>query len=180
MNHKAERVSRYRFTSQHKLFIDANIWLYLYGPKEPGSYWVEIYSDAFDRILEAGSKVYIDVLVVSEFINRFARQEWELDESGTDSFKVFRNSPTFKPIAQAIAAAIKKIMSYCSQIESGFEVLEIDDLLSDYAKGNSDFNDQIVTELCKNNSFILLTHDGDFDPGNLHILTENNYLLYKR
>ena len=180
MKHKAERVSRYRFTSQHKLFLDANIWLYLYGPKKYNNYWVEIYSDVFNRILEAESEVYIDVLVVSEFINRFARQEWELSELYPYSFKTFRNSLEFETIAQGIAAAIKQIMQHCLQIESGFRSLKIDNLLNDYAKGKFDFNDQVITELCKNNELTLVTHDGDFDPGNLHILTENNYLLHKR
>lgn len=180
MKDRAERVSRYRFTSQDKLFLDTNIWLYLYASYGPDNYWVEIYSDVFNRILNAKSQIYIDVLVVSEFINRFARQEWELDESETDSFKTFRKSLSFKPVAQAIAAIVKKIMSDCLQIESGFERLEIDGLLNDYVKGHSDFNDQVITELCKNNGLTLVTHDGDFDPVNLHILTENNFLLQKR
>ena len=177
MNHKAERVSRYGFTSQDNLFLDANIWLYLYGPQPPTSYWVKVYSEVFDRILEAESNVYIDVLVVSEFLNRWARQECELAGYTHDQFKTFRGSLEFKSVAQGITAAIKQIMSYCSQIESGFETLQIDVLLKDLAKGNSDFNDQVITELCRNKSFSLVTHDGDFDHVNIHILTENNHLL---
>ena len=180
VNHKAERISRYHFTSQHKLFLDANIWLYLYGPKEHSSYWVEVYSEAFNRILKAESDVYIDVLIVSEFINRFARDEWELSKLYPESFKIFRNSLEFEAIAQGIAAAVKRIMRYCIQIESGFRSLKIENLLDDFANGKYDFNDQVITEFCKNNGLTLVTHDGDFDPGKLHILTENNYILNKR
>ena len=75
MNHKAIAVKQHNFTLKDKLFLDANIWLYLYCPQGSREYWVNIYSDVFDRILDAESQIYIDVLVVSEFINRFTKQE---------------------------------------------------------------------------------------------------------
>ena len=78
MNRKATAMRQYNFTSQDKLFLDANIWLYLFGPQKPGAYWVNIYSKVFSNILSAKSLIYIDALVVSEFINTFARQEWGL------------------------------------------------------------------------------------------------------
>ena len=73
MAHKTVEVRHYNFTSQDKLFLDANIWLYLYGPQKPGNRWVRIYSTVFNRILNVKSRIYIDVLVVSEFINSYAR-----------------------------------------------------------------------------------------------------------
>ena len=177
MTYKAERVSRYRFTSQHKLFLDANIWLYLYGPKKPRNRSVRIYSNAYNRILNAGSQIYIDVLVVSEFINRCARQECELAGYTPKQFKVFRHSSDFKSVAPGIAAAVKKITNCCLRTESTFSTLKIDNLLNDYAKGNSDFNDQVITELCKNNGLTLVTHDGDFKTQEIPILTANRSLL---
>lgn len=180
MNYKAERVSSYNFTPQHKLFFDANIWLYLYGPKEHNNYWVEVYSNAFNRILKTKSKVYIDVLIVSEFVNRYSRQECKLAGYTSEEFKIFRSSSDFIPVAQGIAASVKKITNQCIRTESTFSTLKINDILHEYEKGKSDFNDQVITKLCKNRRFTLVTHDGDFDPKNLHILTENNHLLYKR
>ena len=32
MRYKASEIRHYNFTAQDKLFLDANIWLYLYGP----------------------------------------------------------------------------------------------------------------------------------------------------
>ena len=34
MNHKAAAVQHYPFTSQDRLFLDANIWLYVSGSLE--------------------------------------------------------------------------------------------------------------------------------------------------
>ena len=109
MKHEATEVRHYNFTSQDRLFLDANIWLYLYAQLKPQAHWVKIYSKVFKRILKAKSKVYTDVLVVSEFINRYARLRWRIDESNFgefDEFKDFRNSPHFKPVAQDIAADV--------------------------------------------------------------------------
>ena len=173
MAHKAVEVRHYNFTSQDKLFLDANIWFYLYGPQKPGNRWVKIYSTSFNRILNAKSRIYIDVLVVSEFINRYARLKWNLVASRYGDFKKFRNSPHFKPVAQDIAADAKRVIDHCSRIESSFAMLTIDDLLTEYAAGNSDFNDQVITELCKSNGLTLVTNDRDFRSQEIPILTAN-------
>ena len=198
MNHKPTRVKQHNFTSKDKLFLDANIWLYLYCPQGSRDFWVDIYSDVFDRILDAESQIYIDVLVISEFINTFARQEYELVKDRLElakqecklteqeyesaklplrSFKNFRNTPDFEIIAQGIAAAVKQIMNHCSRVESCFTTLEIDALLADYETGNFDFNDQVITALCKSNGFTLITNDGDFKTQDIPILTANSNLL---
>ena len=198
MNHKATQVGQHNFTSKDKLFLDANIWLYLYCPQGSRGSWVDIYSDVLDRILDAESRIYIDVLVVSEFINRFARQEWGLAKQGLElakqdgelteeewglaeshlsSFKNFRNSPDFELIAQGIAAAVKQIMKHCSRVESCFTTLEMDDLITNYDTGNFDFNDQVITEICKSNGFTLITNDSDFKTQEIPVLTANRNLL---
>ena len=198
MNHKTIAVEQHNFTLKDKLFLDANIWLYLYCPQGSRDYWVKTYSDVFDRILDAESQIYIDVLVVSEFINTFARQEFDLAKQALElakqegtlteqalelakshlcSFKSFRNSPDFGLIAQGITAAVKQIMKHCSQVESCFTTLDMGDLLTDYDTGNFDFNDQVITEICKNNKFTLITNDSDFKTQEISILTANQSLL---
>ena len=177
MKHKAAKVSRYKFTSEDKLFLDANIWLYLHGPHKPAPSWVvNIYSKTFRRILKAKSQIYIDVLVLSEFINRYARMKWEVIAQAK-SFKDFRNSSHFQPVAQDIAADAKLVLQHCSRIESGFSTLAIDDLLTDYAAGNSDFNDQVIVEMCRSNGLTLITNDGDFKSQGIPVLTANKRLL---
>ena len=177
MKHKAVEVRRYNFTSEDKLFLDANIWLYVYAPQKPGGHWMTIYSTVVNRILKAKSQIYIDVLVVSEFINKYARMEWDLVKSDFDEFKKFRNSPRFKPVAQGIATATKRVLQYCSRVESGFSTLAINNLITDYATGNFDFNDQVITELCISNGLTLITNDSDFKGQGITILTANKRLL---
>jgi predicted nucleic acid-binding protein len=157
--------------------LDANIWLYLFGPQKPGAYWVNIYSKVFSNILSAKSQIYIDALVVSEFINRYARVKQKVVAPQLNFSKDFRNSPDFKPIAKDIAADVKRVLNYCTRIENGFETLDIGNLLTDYATGSFDFNDQVITEICKSNGFTLITNDGDFKTQEILILTANQSLL---
>ena len=175
--YKAMEVRHHNFTSKDKLFLDANIWLYLFSPREPRDRWKQIYSEVFERILKANSRIYVDVLVVSEFINAYARTKWRAAAPHIRSFKDFRSSRGFKPVAEDITASVKEIVSHCSRIESGFTTLPINDLLTDYISGDSDFNDQVITEICKNNGFTLITNDSDFKTQEIPILTANPSLL---
>lgn len=180
MKHRAREVRYYNFTTEHKLFLDANIWFYIFGPQEPeyqGSHWMAIYSEVLRDILNAKSQIYIDVLIISEFINRYAKLKFNVDAPQDIEFKDFRKTQDFKLIAQDIAADVKGILHCCTLVESGFKGLDLESLLNDYAEGDSDFNDQVITEICKNNGFTLITNDGDFKTQEIPILTANMHLL---
>lgn len=182
---KAQAVGRYEFTCRDRLFLDTNIWTYIYSPQDPtDKRWVSTYSRAFDsrafeRILSAKSCIYVDVLVISEFINTYARIKWGLFKPHKKRFKDFRNSSDFKPIAKDIADSVKRIMKHCRPLESGFEHLDINNVLDDYVNGASDFNDQVIGKLCNANGLTLLTNDKDFHGQNIPILTANSRLLHR-
>ena len=177
MMYTTAAVHNYNFTSNDNLFLDTNIWLYLFGPRLAVESNMEIYSNMFNRIVSARCQIYIDIVVVSEFINAYARMRWRFIAPRIRLFKTFRNSPNFEPVARDIAAQVKQVMKHCTRIESDFLTLPIDDLLADYISGDFDFNDQIITEICKNNGFTLITNDSDFKTQEIPILTANQSLL---
>ncbi|RKU30229.1 hypothetical protein C6497_04510 [Candidatus Poribacteria bacterium] len=170
-------VSQYVFTTNEKFFFDANIWLFLFGPQTPKKNLVDIYSKAFSEIVKVDGQIYIDVLVLSEYINRHAKLEYELADNQSDSFKTFRDSTYFESIAKGISVAVKIITDYCTMIDSGYDTVSITNLMDDYVNGGTDFNDQIISEICRNNGFTLVTHDGDFKSQDIPILTANYKLL---
>lgn len=170
-------VEKYNFTSRDNLFLDANIWLLFYGPQVPRDHRVDVYSRAFANILDAQSTIFIDVLIVSEFINTYARQKWQLEAPEVERFKEFRSSADFQQIAQDIASDVRRVLQHCSPIESGFESLNFNGLLVDFARGNADFNDQVISVLCRNRGLTLVTNDRDFHGQDITILTANPRLL---
>lgn len=170
---KAVAVSNYSFKSKDKLLLDANIWLFVYAPCRPQDPKATVYSQALKRMLEAGSQIYIDVLIVSEFINRYARMKCGYKRN----FKKFRQSRSFGPVAKEIANVMRRILEHCERIGNGFETLQIDTLIGEYAKGKSDFNDQVIAAICKRERLKLITDDSDFSGKGIRVLTANRNLL---
>lgn len=177
MTNEIFAVSSYNFNSNDALLLDTNIWLLIYGPQKPNDSKVETYSKALARILTARCKIYIDVLIVSEFINTYARIKWDVLGKPHKYFKKFRKSQDFKPIARDIAADTQQVLKHCLWIENGYETLSISALITEFAHGDSDFNDQIIASLCREKKLMLVTDDGDFRNQNVLIVTANKRLL---
>lgn len=175
-------ITQYTFSATDQLLLDTNVWMFVHGPVGPGrSAQVALYSRALASILAAGSHMYIDVLILSEFINSYARLMYHRKSRSRSgkrtSFKAFRRSQAFKPVAQAIAADVRRVLVSCSRINSRFDTLGIDTLVSEYEQGDSDFNDLVITDLCKRKGLTLITDDSDFKGSTLTVLTANKNLL---
>jgi|SRR5579884_113571 len=183
MKSKVLNISSYTFSKNDAFLLDTNIWLFIYGRQVPGNkdWRIPLYSKALANILASKSRIFIDVLVLSEFVNRYSRIEYNIikDSAEKGEFKSFRQSSKFKSIAEDIARASRRILGHCERTENGFESIDIDILLSDFEMRCPDFNDQILAELCKTRSFKLVTHDGDFKDCGITLLTANKRLLSK-
>lgn len=173
------RVDSYEFAESDELFMDTNVWLYVYAPQAPDDKRTRVYSRALASILSAKSRIFIDAMVLSEFINRYSRLAYNLFKAAgsTIDFKEYRQSPDFKPVAKDIESSVRRILKHCHRTESGFSDCDIDSLLAKYGEGDSDFNDQLMVELCKSKCFKLITHDHDFKNCGVTVLTANNRLL---
>lgn len=157
--------------------MDANIWLSVYGPMAYQRSRALIYANAIRDIRKAGCFIFVDVLIISEFINTYARWEHKQSASRMSKFKDFRKSAAFVTIAEDIAVNTKRIIKQCQRCHSDFVSIDIEELLTEFEKGKSDFNDQIFSKICKNNGLVLVTDDGDFKDSGLTILTANSRLL---
>ena len=90
-------VRQYTFTPEDRLFLDTNVWWYIYVPQKPkATRQVDIYSQALRDIHEARSRIHIDVIVVSEFINAYARREWKNRRPRHQGFQVFPQERGFR------------------------------------------------------------------------------------
>jgi predicted nucleic acid-binding protein len=172
---KATGISTFTFLPTHALFFDANIWLRLYWPRYiPSSPDIKAYADAQLRVMNAKAKVFIDVMVISEFVNRYAKLEQERSFNWKNKIpKDYRNSADFKPVANQIADMVKRIGRITTQTETQFCSMNLDSLMVEYEKGNADFNDQIYIELCKQKQFTFVTHDRDFRGAGIPMLSAN-------
>lgn len=180
MSKQVYRIEAYTFSSVDALLFDANIWLYIYGPQRqlyPRLHTT--YNLAFRRIRSVKSRIFSDVIVLSEFINSYARIVYNDLPVATKpaNFKTFRNSADFKPVAEDIAEYSQRIVEKTERTDSGYDSVDVRAILSEYADGNIDFNDRMLAELCRAKGLKLVTHDGDFQGENLTIITANPRLL---
>jgi predicted nucleic acid-binding protein len=177
MKNKAIDARTHPFVATDQILPDANFWLYLYGPPSASRNWaVPAYSAIYVKLLQAKANIHLDVLVLGEFVNRYARMEAGRLSPGVD-FKTFRRGATFPPIAKTIAQEATNILNICKRIDHHFAEWNALDLLKDYAGGKSDLNDQLLVESCRKHGLSLLTNDADFIEGGLTVYTANNRLL---
>ena len=174
------RLSTYRFRDTDRLLFDANVWLLLYSPQYgPTDNRVRTYSGAVKSALAVHSHIFVDALVLSEFINTWARFTYNKLPAPMKpkDFKTYRNSSAFNPVAKGIADACRRILGYATRIDSEFSSLNIDAVLSAYEAGRADFNDHVLAELCNKKELMLVTDDSDLKGLTVNILTENRRLL---
>ena len=180
MSNQIYRINNYKFSSNDPVLFDANVWLFIYsrqGDNFPRNR--AAYNLALRRIRSVKGKIFIDALVLSEFINASARFVYSQlpPETKSTGFKAFRDSPDFQPIARKIATQSRKMLEKCELTETGMTAVNLPEIVGQYAAGGYDFNDQMLAQLCKRKGLKLVTHDGDFKGDDLTMITANSRLL---
>lgn len=170
----------YTFTASDKLLLDANVWLFLYSSQyRPTDRRAKAYSTALKGMIAARCAIFIDAIVLSEFVNVLARLAYNSmpARNRPSDFKVFRNSSSFKPIAKSIGDSCRRLLGIARRIESGFTSLDTADLIRQYESHRSDLNDLLLAHLCRTQALTFVTDDADFLGSGLTILTANPRLL---
>ena len=177
MKNRAFNATAHPFAEGERILPDANFWLYLLGPGAvPDNEFTVTYSAVLSQLLAANAELFLDVLVLSEFVNRFVATEHKRLLKKTDR-KEWRDSPAFVPVAKRIETQVRQIFSVAKPLDHPFAVWDLSSLFSAYSAGARDVNDQLLTETCRHHQLSFLTHDGDFTEGGIVVYTANPDLL---
>lgn len=174
---KAYNATKYTFQEGESVLIDANVLIYLFPPTtQPPPNFAKNYSQALKNLLTAKARPVIDSLVLSEYINRYLRLEYNSTWSATyTDFKSFRNSGDFVAVGNSAIIASKEVLKIASRCDTIFSKVDIQEVLSEL--GNLDFNDGVLVEMCRLQGWKLLTNDGDLIIGGIEVLTTNHKLI---
>lgn len=178
-------LAQHTFSSEDKLFFDANILLAVFPP--PSNSQGENqkkYSKLLKKVKKAAADCYIDSTIISECLNRFVRvsiAQLHPNDAGL-GFKEFREqrNQEYKAIASSAEANMREILSLPNihVIDCCMSCFDYDVMLTDFGVGHSDWNDLVIVEVCKKGCYDFVTNDGDFsDVSGLNILTYNQNLL---
>ena len=179
MKNKAHPIDRYSFQKDEPFLLDANVWLYLYpAPSDKNTCPAAAYSKALKNLIDAKSLLAMDALVLSEYLNRYCRIEWNaLFKTSYAEYKRFRKSSDFTSVGQGAATFARSILRICRNHDHPFSSADITQILSDFESGVNDFNDGLLTETCRHTGWKFITNDGDCTTGGIEVLTANNKLL---
>lgn len=171
-------IEGYDFPAGQGYFFDTNIWLYIYGPISWPDHKSEIYSGALKRIKDSKSTIYINCMIISEFINTFSRIEFR-QQFEFSKYKEFRNSLKYRAIAQNIAYNVKKIIKNTLACDPELQTIYFPEVLDLFEQGKYDFNDLLFAQICRAKGLVFVTHDKDFSGLGVEILTANEKLVSK-
>lgn len=179
MNNKVYDLSSYSFSSGEQILVDTNIWLYLFpAPGNPQQFFAHQYSAAFSRLVSARAQPVLDPMVLSEYLNRYCRIEWEGNfKSQCRTFKQFRQSSDFQKIALSAHIFASKILGACQIHSIPADQLDFNQALADFKSRRVDFNDALLIDICKKQNMKLMTNDADFQHAGIEVLTTNPRLL---
>jgi len=179
MKNKAYDLTTYAFKKNEALLLDANVWLFLFSaPSDKAIGYGGGYSAALKRMLAARCCLVMDALVLSEYLNRYCRIEWNaLHKAAEPDFKKFRNSAAFHTVGQGATTYARSILQVCTRYDHPFATADVMRVLTEFETGAGDFNDGLLAESCRHHNWKLVTHDGDFTAGGIEVLTTNPRLL---
>ena len=169
-------IETYDFPEERSYFFDTNIWLYIYGPIGWPDQKSAVYSRALREIRNSNGTIYINCMILSEFINAFSRIEFK-QQTTHSRYKDFRNSIGFRPVAEDIASNVKKILRNTLACDNDLKVIDLPEIMSFFEQGKYDFNDLVFAEICGSGEMVFVTHDKDFSELGVEILTANEKLL---
>lgn len=167
------------------IFLDTNIWLYLFCPLgDSREFVVRKYSRAFNHLIRSKNKMYTDITVLSEFINRFERLAFHIYKENNkkgnkfDFKKDYKKTDDFADTRLLIKSTVKdKILRWISVVNHQYEKKDIEELIDHLEAKSIDFNDSHIEMLCKERKLILLTHDGDYANSSIDIISCNPKLV---
>lgn len=159
------------------VFVDANVLIYLFWATGQYNY-EKSYASVFYKLLKQGNNLYVDFLVVSEVVNRTARNELKRilgRNPNPKEFKTFRDSQEGQDTLNDIYTIFRDdVLKRFNMAGKNFDKATIESFLT---VDNLDFVDKAIVALCKENNLVLLTNDRDFKDADLDILTGNVKIL---
>ncbi len=179
MNNKTHDLAHYSFTKGERILLDANVWMYLFPAPGGERYkYAHQYSSAFGKLIAAKAQPMIDPIVLSEYLNRYCRIEYDAAyASKYRKYKTFRLSSDFTAIAKTAECFAMKILECCRVHSLSANSLDLRLALTQFKSGKIDFNDCLLVDICKKENLKLMTNDKDFQQMGIEILTSNPNLL---
>ncbi len=145
------------------LLFDTNVLMRVFSPINQGKCFG--YDEIFSLAREAGSKLLLSSIQVSEFINRNMRTQFELycddKKESLDYKRDYRQTEDYFTNLEALCEIFENdIFPYFICIDDGFSKMDTTDLFC--PSKEYDFNDKILEKIAISKHAKIVTSDFDF------------------
>lgn len=166
-------MSRVAINNKDNILIDTNILIFvLYPTNQPHKHTQ--YIRVISTLQHQQCQMFINSLVVSEFINKLLRDDfYKLKEQNPSIEQFKRDYRNTQNYSDTLRFAITELDKFCkiyniAHINDDFDKVNITSL---YVNGYEfDFNDLVIAESVRSNGFKLLTDDRDFQNLNVDLI----------
>jgi hypothetical protein len=166
------------------VFPDANVFIYRYWPNVNPDQYTELYKLGYIQLRRQGTRLVTTMPLLTEVANRVYKEQWKswreaqinLGFHPTGKYKKFRRSATGKAMLDKIHEKIReRILEHVEFVDKRFTKAEAKALFTTVQ--DMDLPDKVIASICRENSYIVFTHDGDFVHTDVDILTANGVIL---
>lgn len=162
---------------KNKLIFDTNVWLSIYGiTANNTNQQTRIYSNFYKKALENKSKIYLLGTIASEYINRSIKMRYYADNTVNESLKIHQQA-MYPQWIETISDEVSYLVNDCERLDDGFSLSNPEEMCRSCIGKEIDYNDLIISEVCKNNNISLVTDDKDFSCEEIEIITRNRKLF---
>lgn len=164
---KVDKLKDHNVSPLNSYLFDTNVWLYIYGPmagseKKKQSQYASLLRDIVDR--KAG--LFITSMVLSEYINRVLRiefEQWKRRNNlyGADYKQDYRPTEDFQEALDDVKAQVKEILHNVTQKRpDDFNNIDIDGIINSMSN-SADFNDVYLVRCCECGNMCFVSDDKD-------------------
>lgn len=176
-------VNSYCVRSSDEFFFDNNIWMYLFAQIAGTNIRLQTaYAKLLGEIQSARATIYINSIILSEYVNRSLRLSFNLwRENGFNSSRYslkpdfkrdFRHTEQYQYALADVQSEVNEILKIAQKRPDDFNAIDISELFDSTV---ADFNDSYIIEFCKLNKLKLVTNDFDIigTAKDIEIITAN-------
>lgn len=161
-----DNIKRVTVSPTDSFFFDTNVWMYIFAPlADAKKSKQEKYSAFLGEIMARKATIWINSLVVAEYVNAVLRLEfkqWMKQKQYyiADFKRDFRPTDEYQSALEAVRLQVADIMQIAKKRPDDFHTVDIDRILSSMSKA-LDYGDSILVDTCTRNQMILVTDDRD-------------------
>lgn len=156
--------------------FDTNVWLAIYGiTTDNTNPQTKIYSNFYRKVLENNKKIYLLGTITSEYIHRSLKLRYDTDQSVNKRIKIHQQT-NYREWLKQIADEVSYLIDDCEKLDDGFINSDPEGMCRNCIDKTINYNDLIISDICKTKNITLVTDDRDFSCEDINIVTRNRRL----